>query len=155
MNLPSNLFNNYTLPQVLLCQPDKTIIGELRPYDFSGVFKFNTYSEVTFTIDKTYISTLDGKMYENPYYELIDSLRVIYMRGIGHFIIQDVKENLVESDTKTITCFSLEYATATKYLDGFRINTGEDDSLAIIRIARNRSHRQSKWLRFTLRHEKH
>ena len=115
-----------------MCQPDKTPIGELRPYDFSGVFKFNTYSEITFTIDKTYISILDGKMYENPYYELVDSLRVIYMRGIGHFIIQDVKENLVESDTKTITGFSLEYATATKYLDGFRVNTGEDDSLEYV-----------------------
>lgn len=132
MNLPSNLFNNYTLPQVLLCQPDKTPIGELRPYDFSGVFKFNTYSETTFTVDKTYISVLDGQIHRNPYYDLIDSLRVIYIRGVGHFIIQDVKENLVESDTKTITGFSLEYATATKYLDGFRINTGEDDSLEYV-----------------------
>ena len=132
MNLPSNLFDNYALPQVLLCQPDKTPIGELRPYNFSGVFKFNTYSEVTFTVDKTYVSILDGKIHEDPCYELIDSLRVIYIRGIGHFIIQDVKENLIESDTKTVTVFSLEYATATKYLDGFRVNTGEDDSLEYV-----------------------
>jgi len=132
MNLPSNLFDNYTPPQVFLCQPDKTIIGELQPYDFSAVFKFNTYSETTFTISKTYIDILDGKMRLNPYYLLLDSLRVIYIRGIGHFVIQDVKENLAESDTKTITAFSLEYATATKYLDNFRINTGEDDSLEYI-----------------------
>ena len=50
MNLPSNLFNNQTPPQVFLCQPDKTIIGEIQPYDFTAVFKFNTYSETNFTI---------------------------------------------------------------------------------------------------------
>lgn len=128
MNLPSNLFDNYTPPQVFLCQPDKTIIGELQPYDFSAVFKFNTYSETTFTINKTYIDILTGEMRQHPYYLLLDSLRVIYIRGMGHFVIQDVKENLAETDSKTITAFSLEYATSTKYLDNFRINTGEDDS---------------------------
>ena len=51
---------------------------------------------------------------------------------MGHFVIQDVKENLEASDTKTITAFSLEYSTATKYLDNFRINTGEDDSLEYV-----------------------
>lgn len=132
MNLPSNLFDNYTPPQVFLCQPDKTIIGELQPYDFSAVFKFNTYSETTFTINKTYINILNGQMYQNPYYLLLDSLRVIYIRGVGHFVIQDVKENLGETDSKTISAFSLEYATATKYLDNFRINTGEDDSLEYV-----------------------
>lgn len=132
MNLPSNLFNNYVPPQTFLCQPDKTIIGELQPYDFSAVFKFNTYSETSFTISKTYIDIFEGKTIQNPYYFLVDSLRVIYICGIGHFVIQDVKENLEASDTKTITAFSLEYSTATKYLDNFRINTGEDDSLEYV-----------------------
>ena len=53
--LEFDLFNNYVPPQTFLCQPDKTIIGELQPYDFSAVFKFNTYSETSFTISKTYI----------------------------------------------------------------------------------------------------
>lgn len=132
MNLPSNLFNNYVPPQTFLCQPDKTIIGELQPYDFSAVFKFNTYSETSFTISKTYIDIFEGKTIQNPYYFLVDSLRVIYICGMGHFVIQDVKENLETSDTKTITAFSLEYSTATKYLDNFRINTGEDDSLEYV-----------------------
>lgn len=132
MNLPSNLFNNYVPPQTFLCQPDKTIIGELQPYGFSAVFKFNTYSEASFTISKTYIDIFEGKTIQNPYYFLVDSLRVIYIRGMGHFVIQDVKENLEASDTKTITAFSLEYSTATKYLDNFRINTGEDDSLEYV-----------------------
>lgn len=132
MNLPSNLFDNYAPPQTFLCQPDKTIIGELQPYDFTSIFKFNTYSEATFTISKTYIDIIDGKIIPNPYYFLADSLRVIYIRDMGHFVIQDVKENISESNTKTITAFSLEYSTAAKYLDNFRINTGEDDSLEYV-----------------------
>lgn len=132
MNLPSNLFNNQTPPQVFLCQPDKTIIGEIQPYDFTANFKFNTYSEASFTISKTYIDIIDGKMRQNPYYYLMDSLRVIYIRGVGHFVIQDVQENLSASNTKTISAFSLEYSTSTKYLDNFRINTGEDDSLEYV-----------------------
>ncbi len=132
MNLPSNLFDNYTPPQVFLCQPDKTIIGELSPYEFSAIFKFNTYSEINLTVDKTYIDITDGRVVYSPYYDLIDSIRVIYIRGVGHFIIQDVQENLTDTDTKTISAFSLEYAAATKYLDGFRINTGEDDSLEYV-----------------------
>lgn len=132
MNLPSNLFNDYTPPQVFLCQPNKTIIGELQVYDFTADFRFNTYSEISFTISKTYIDIVNGKQRQNPYYYLVDSLRVIYIRGIGHFVIQDVKENLSESNTKSVTAFSLEYSASTKYLDNFRINTGEDDSLEYV-----------------------
>ena len=132
MNLPSNLFDNYTPPQVFLCQPDKTIIGEIQPYDFSAVFKFNTYSETTFTMSKIYIDTIQGKSFLHPYYYYLDSLRVIYIHGMGHFVVQDVKENIAVADTKTITAFSLEYSTSTKYLNGFRVNTGEDDSLEYV-----------------------
>lgn len=132
MNLPSNLFENYTPPSVFLCQPNKEIIGELQIYDFSGTFKFNTYSEIQFSVAKTYNDTIQGKMINNPYYSLIDSLRVIYILGVGHFVIQDVQENLNDYDSKTVSCFSLEYSTSTKYLDTFRVNTGEDDSLEYI-----------------------
>lgn len=132
MNLPSNLFENYTPPSVFLCQPNKEIVGELQIYNFSGTFKFNTYSEIQFSVAKTYNDTIQGKMINNPYYSLIDSLRVIYILGVGHFVIQDVQENLNDYDSKTVSCFSLEYSTSTKYLDTFRVNTGEDDSLEYI-----------------------
>lgn len=132
MNLPSNLFENYAPPSVFLCQPNKEIIGELQVYDLSGTFKFNTYSEIQFSVAKTYNDSVHGKSLENPYYSLIDSLRVIYILGIGHFVIQDVQENLNDYDSKTVSCFSLEYSTSTKFLDTFRINTGEDDSLEYI-----------------------
>lgn len=132
MYLPSNLFKDYTPMPVYLCQPDKTIIGELQTFDFDGTLKFNTYSEIQFSVARTYNDVITGKTFENPYYDLIDSIRIIYVRGIGHFIIQDIDENLSDIDVKTVSCFSMEYATATKFLNNFHINTGEYDSLEYI-----------------------
>ena len=129
MNLPQNLFDGNISIQTFLCQPDKTIIGEIIPYDYNGIFKFNSYSEISFSVDRYYNDLFDGKTKINPYYDLIESLRVIYIRGIGHFVIQDVGENVAENESKSITCFSLEYTTGQKYLENFYVNTGEEGSI--------------------------
>lgn len=129
MNLPYNIFDGSVNIQTFLCQPDKTIIGEITPYDFNANFKFNTYSEISFTIDRWYNDLIDGETKVNPYYDLIDSLRVIYIKGVGHFIIQDVDENIEDNESKSVTCFSLEYATGQKYLENFYVNTGEEGSV--------------------------
>ena len=131
MNLP-NLFQDDLNVQVLLCQPDKSIMGEIIVHDLNGAFKFNTYSEISFTIDRFYNDLIDGKTKVNPYYDFVDSLRVIYLRGIGHFIIQDVDDEINENESKSITCFSLEYSTGQKYLENFYINTGEDSSVEVM-----------------------
>ena len=136
MNLPSNLFDGNVSVQTLLCQPDKEIIGEIMPYDFDATFKFNTYSEISFTIDRYYNDLFEGTTKVNPYYDLIESLRVIYLRGVGHFIIQDVDENIGENESKSITCFSLEYSTGQKYLENFYVNTGEEGSIETMYYAR-------------------
>lgn len=129
MNLPTHLFDGDARVQTLLCQPDKSIIGEIIPYDYKANFKFNTYSEISFTVDKYYNDLLTGETLVHPYYEYIESLRVIYILGVGHFLIQDVEENLEDNDTKSITCFSLEYGTGNKYLESFYVNTGEEGSV--------------------------
>lgn len=129
MNLPYGLFDGDVNIQTFLCQPDKTIIGEIRPYDYNGTLKFNTYSEISFTIDRWYSDLIDGVNKINPYYDLIDSLRVIYLRGVGHFVIQDVDEDISENESKTVTCFSLEYSAGQKYLENFYVNTGEEGSV--------------------------
>lgn len=128
MNLP-NLFQDDLNVQVLLCQPDKSIMGEIIVHELQGTFKFNTYSEISFTIDRFYNDLIDGKTKINPYYDYVDSLRVIYLRGIGHFVIQDVQDDINENESKTVTCFSLEYSTGQKYLENFYVNTGEEGSV--------------------------
>ena len=129
MNLPQNLFDGNISAQTFLCQPDKEIIGEILPYDFNTTFKFNTYSEISFTIDRYYNDLFEGTTKINPYYDLVESLRVIYIRGVGHFVIQDVDEDVSENESKSITCFSLEYSTGQKYLENFYVNTGEEGSI--------------------------
>lgn len=132
MNLPQNLFDSNVSIQTFLCQPDKTIIGEIIPYDYKGTFKFNSYSEISFSVDRYYNDLFDGKTKINPYYDLIESLRVIYIRGVGHFVIQDVSENTAENESKSVTCFSLEYTTGHKYLESFYVNTGEEASIEVM-----------------------
>lgn len=129
MNLPQNLFDGSLDTQVFLCQPNKARIGEILPDDLSGRFKFNSYSEINFSINKYYNDLFDGTTKVNPYYKLIDSLRIIEIRGVGHFVIQDVKEDESDTFTKSITCFSLEYSTGQKYLESFYVNTGEEGSV--------------------------
>ena len=129
MNLPQNLFDDNVHIQTLLCRPDKKIIGEIIPYNFKATFKFNSYSQISFSVDRLYNDLIDGTTKVNPYYELIESLRVIYLLGIGHFIIQDVEEDASEIDSKSVTCFSLEYATGQKHLENFYVNTGEEGSI--------------------------
>ena len=129
MNLPLNLFDGNVGVRAFLCQPDKTIIGEILFYDSSANFKFNTYSEISFTIDRYYNDLFDGKTKVNPYYDLVESLRVIYLQGIGHFSIQDVDEDISDNESKSVTCFSIEYTTGQKYLENFYVNTGEEGSI--------------------------
>lgn len=129
MNLPLNLFDGDVDVRVFLCQPDKTIIGEILFYESNANFKFNTYSEISFTIDRHYNDLLDGKTKVNPYYDLVESLRVIYLQGIGHFSIQDVDEDISDNESKSVTCFSIEYTTGQKYLENFYVNTGEEGSI--------------------------
>ena len=129
MRLPQNLFDGDISVQVILCQPDKTRIGEILPYDKKGTLKFNSYSEISLTIDRHYNDLITGETKINPYYELIESPRIIELRGIGHFVIQDGDENIGDSETKSITAFSLEHSTGQKYLENFYINTGEEGSV--------------------------
>lgn len=129
MRLPQKLFDGDTSVQVILCQPDKTRIGEILPYDKNGTFKFNSYSEISLTIDRHYNDLITGQTKVNPYYDLMESPRIIELRGIGHFVIQDGDENIGDSETKSITAFSLEHSTGQKYLENFYVNTGEEGSV--------------------------
>ena len=129
MRLPQNLFDGDISVQVILCQPDKTRIGEILPYDKNGTLKFNSYSEISLTIDRYYNDLISGETKVNPYYDLIESPRIIELRGIGHFVVQDGDENIGDSETKSITAFSLEHSTGQKYLENFYVNTGEEGSV--------------------------
>lgn len=130
--IPKDMFDNPTLPNIYLCTTNKKIIGQLPAYDVSGTFKWNTYSELQLSLDRQYTDILTGQTVMNPLFDRAEGLRKIYVENIGYFVIQDPDSNYADKDTKTLSCFSSEYETGTKYLENFRINTGDVDSAEVI-----------------------
>ena len=139
MRLPKDLLSgSYRKPSVFLCETDKQKICELETIDMRASLKFNAYSELTFTVPRTYTNMTTGETQVNPHYNKIEALRLIYLESFGYFEIQDpeiVSDGIREA--KNITAYSLEYTLAQKYLEGLKINTGEIDSLEVIEAQKN------------------
>ena len=134
MRLPKNLFNNtYVKPKIFLCETDKQKMGVLNTTDTHVSLKFNTYSELSFNIDRTYIDTLTGNKNIQLFYDRIEHPRLILLDNIGYFQIQapDMSSDGFR-ESKTITAYSSEYALSQKYITDLHINTGEVDSVEVI-----------------------
>ena len=134
IQLPKDLLTqNYTKPRVFLCEVDKTQICQLETTNLQGTFKFNAYSEISFTIGRMYTNIVTGKTSLNPFYDKIEALRLVYLEGFGYFEIQDpevVSDGIQE--IKNVTAYSLEYTLSQKYLEEFNINTGDENSVEVI-----------------------
>lgn len=132
LSIPKDIFDNPTPPQILLCQTDKTIIGELPAYDINLNAKWNTYSEMSFTIDRYYVDMMTGETKVHPLFDKVEGLRKVCANGVGYFVIQDPDDTYGDTETKTVSLFSSEYETGQKYLENFYINTGAEDSKEVI-----------------------
>ena len=134
MRLPKDILTgNMTKPRLFLCETDKTKICELETISMSGSFKFNAYSELTFTVARTYTNMITGETQVNPFYNKIEALRLVYLEGFGYFEIQDpeiVSDGIRE--VKNVTTYSLEYTLSQKYLEEFYVNTGEVNSIEVL-----------------------
>lgn len=133
MRLPKDLFGTYTKPKIFLCETDKQKMCMLNTTDTHASLKFNTYSELTFNIDRTYIDTLTGNKQTHLFYDSIEHPRLILLDNIGYFQIQapDMSYDGFK-ESKTITAYSSEYALSQKYITDLHINTGEVDSIEVI-----------------------
>lgn len=132
MRLPKNIFGNYTKPQLFLCETDKTKICRLETTETKASLKFNSYSELSFEVGRTYSDAMTGEILVNNNYDKIESPRIVYLEGIGYFEIQgpDMSSDGIK-ESKTITAYSLEYTLSQKYLTNFIINTGEIGSVEV------------------------
>lgn len=130
----------YTKPKLFLCETDKSKICQLDTIDMSGDFKFNAYSELKCLISRMYVDLITGEEYNNPFYDKIEALRLLYLEGFGYFEIQDPE---IESDgireVKNINAYSLEYTLSQKYLEGININTGKVNSSEVIYSEENKT----------------
>ena len=134
MRLPRDLLSGtYTKPRLFLCETDKKKICGLETIDMSASLKFNAYSELNFTVPRTYTNMVTGETQVNPHYNKIEALRLVYLEGFGYFEIQDPEINSDGiREVKKITANSLEYTLSQKYLEELKINTGENDSLEVV-----------------------
>lgn len=140
VKLPFDILSqNYVKPKLFLCETDKQRICQLETINLNGSFKFNAYSELTFTVSRTYTNMITGETHVNPFYDRIEALRLVYLEGFGYFEIQDpeiVSDGIKE--VKNVTAYGLEYRLSQKYLENFKINTGDADSLEVIGAAGGR-----------------
>lgn len=119
-------------PKIYLCNTSKKIIGELPAFNQSGNFKWNSYSDISFEISRTYVDLLTGETKVHPLYDKVEAPRNVLLQNYGYFAIQDVDDESGDNDIKTVSCFSLEYTASNKYLNNWHINTGEVDSKEVL-----------------------
>lgn len=134
--IPKNYFNGNPIPpRAFLCTVGNKRIGELRLSDLSGDFKWNTYSEIQFVVNRNYTDILTGETIIDPLFDKIETPRTIYLENIGFFQIQDVDTSYGEKDEVQVSAFSLEYSAGQKYLNTFVINKGIEESKEVIYAA--------------------
>ena len=117
LRIPKDYFENPCPPRIFLCNTAKKRMGELPVYETELDGKWNAYSELTFSVDRLYTDILTGESKVHPLFDKVEGLRQVYVENMGYFIIQDPDATYSDSDTKTVTCFSSEYATGSKYLE--------------------------------------
>lgn len=133
--LPKDIFDNYQPPRLFLCTTGGKRMQELQYHEGSLNAKWNAYSELSFSINRTYIDVLDGSVKIHPAFDKAESLRLVEVEGIGFFILQDMDNTYSDKDSKTLSAFSIEYSCGSKYLENFYINTGMEDSKEVIYLS--------------------
>lgn len=134
MKLPKDILTKASAkPRIFLCEVDKTKICQLETTDMQGSFKFNSYSELSFTVGRTYTNIVTGKTSLNPFYDKIEGLRLVYLEGFGYFELQDPEDTSDGiQEVKNMTAYSLEYTLSQKYLEELNINTGTNNSVEVV-----------------------
>lgn len=133
MRLPYDLLSkSYKKPDFYLCDVDKSPMCKLTATGAKGSFKFNAYSEISFETARTYLDTITGETRINPFYDKIETPRLIKLDGFGYFEIQGPElDNDGIKEFQTVTAYSLEYTLSHKYLENFQINTGAAESVEV------------------------
>lgn len=132
LTLTRDYLNSPIPPRVFLCTTGKTIIGELPATNRQLNGKWNSYSEFSFEIQRTYVDLLTGETKIHPLYDKVEVPRNILVDGLSYFALQDIDDTSGDNDIKVVSAFSLEYATSNKYLKNWHINTGEVDSKEVL-----------------------
>ena len=132
LSIPRDYFNNPVPPRVFLCTTGKKRMGELLATNRQLNAKWNSYSEFSFEIQRTYVDLLTGETKIHPLYDKVEAPRNLLVEGFSYFALQDIDDTSSDSDIKSVSSFSFEYVASNKYLTNFHINTGEVDSKEVL-----------------------
>ena len=120
--------------QIYLCSPDRQILYALngvRTETVSLHMQVKDYSELTFDVDRFIV--LDGQQVESVGYEELKAYMYLYIEEIGYFQIQAPTQTYDGNEEyRTVTAYSAEKEFEDKDWLGFKVNTGENDSLEYI-----------------------
>ena len=132
LNIPKDQLLNPIPPRIFLCNTSRKVIGQLPATSASINAKWRQYSESSFEIQRTYIDMITGETKIHPLYDKVESPRNCLIENYGLFCLQDIDDTSNDNDIKSVSAFSLEYATSNKYLTNWHINTGEIDSKEVL-----------------------
>lgn len=132
LSIPRDQLLNPTPPRIFLCNTARKVIGQLPATNVNLNAKWRQYSELTFEIQRTYVDLIDGETKVHPLYDKVEAPRNVLVEGYGLFCLQDIDDTSNDNDIKSVSAFSLEYTTSSKYLTKFHINTGEIDSKEVL-----------------------
>lgn len=132
LSIPRDRLLDPVPPRIFLCNTSRKVLGQLPATAVTLNSKWRQYSELSFEIQRTYVDMIDGETKAHPLYEKVEAPRNCLVEGYGLFCLQDIGDVSGESDTKSVSAFSLEYAASNKYLTNFHINTGDVDSAEVL-----------------------
>ena len=132
LTISRDYLNNPIPPRVFLCTTGKKRMGELPATNRQLHAKWNQYGEFSFETQRTYVDLIDGETKVHPLYDKVEAPRNILVENVAFFALQDIDDTSSDNDIKSVSAFSLEYATSNKYLTNWHINTGEVDSKEVL-----------------------
>lgn len=127
-----NIFNRPEPSNIFLCKPNNEVLYQLNGIDeetASITINLNNQYELSFDYFR-YINSFDSKLVEsNGYHDLVVGMK-IFVDNIGYFRIKYPPMKFDgNKETKTVNAISEDCELEDKDLVGFKINTGEQDSL--------------------------
>lgn len=92
MNFSYNYYQQLEDPDIYLCNPDRKQLGALILTDRNVTLRLNELSEFTATAYQ-YLKNANGELIGAPYYDKIQTKRLLFVDGVGWFQITKAVEN--------------------------------------------------------------
>ena len=129
-------FNNPEPLRIFLCRPSKEIICELNAIDDQTAnidVALNDQYSLTFDYPR-YFTDSDGELCESNGYHFLCAGMYLLVEKIGMFVMSQpiYSKNEDDVEVKNVSALSKDSELENKDLVGYKINTGEKDSLEML-----------------------